>query len=624
MNKNVKIFCACLAVCTGVSAQYQEKDTTGLVQLDEVVVSDSRFALKRENSGKTVISISAAELAQFQGRSVAEIINRKSGIEINGSRSNAGQNLSIYARGGNNRQVLVLIDGIQVSDPSSISGQYDLRLLNLAQVENIEIIKGAASTLYGNSAATAVINITTKTAKNDGISATVESSIGTDQSQNNQDYNVTDFSNAITIQAKKDKFSILASGGHQFTDGLSAAIGEESDLFSKLDGSVKLGYQFNDRFNVSLATYYTKMASDYDNGFPIEDADFSFDSEQSRFALSSVYKYGKGSINANVAFNQITRTFVSDFPSEFDSESIIIDVFNKYIFNDTFYTILGVNAIDATTVFTEEQNTTSIDPYANAVYVSDFGLNVNAGLRLNNHSEYGDNLVYSLNPSYNIATSNGNVKFLGSYATSFIAPNLSQLFGPFGANADLNPEENTTVEGGFEYNSTKAVRFSAVYFQRNEQERIRFVSVDPFNFVSQYQNTPEEIKFRGVELELAATPLKNVNLTANYTFTESDSDLALRVPKTKVNSSLGYTLLDKTFFSLEYQYVSERTDTDFSTFTNVDLASFNLFNIYAKHDVCDKFGFFIAVDNIFNENYTELLNYTTRGRNVRLGMRINL
>jgi len=624
MNKNVKIFCACLAVCTGVSAQYQEKDTTGLVQLDEVVVSDSRFALKRENSGKTVISISAAELAQFQGRSVAEIINRKSGIEINGSRSNAGQNFSIYARGGNNRQVLVLIDDIQVSDPSSISGQYDLRLLNLAQIENIEIIKGAASTLYGNSAATAVIYITTKTAKEDGVSATVESSIGTDQSQNNQDYNVADFSNAITIQAKKDKLSILASGGHQFTDGLSAAIGEESDLFSKLDGSVKLGYQFNDRFNVTLATYYTKMASDYDNGFPIEDADFNFDSEQSRFALSSVYKYGKGSINANVAFNQIIRTFVSNFPSEFDSESIIIDVFNKYIFNDTFYTILGVNAIDATTVFTEEQNTTSVDPYANAVYVSDFGLNVNASLRLNNHSEYGNNLVYSLNPSYNIATKSGSIKFLGSYATSFIAPNLSQLFGPFGANADLNPEENTTVEGGFEYNSSKAIRLSVVYFQRNEQERIRFVNVDPVNFVSQYQNTPEEIKFRGVELELAVTPLKNVNLTANYTFTESDSDLALRVPKTKVNSSLGYTLLDKTFFSLEYQYVSERTDADFSTFTNVDLSSFNLFNIYAKHDVCDKFGLFIAVDNIFNENYTELLNYTTRGRNVRLGMRVNL
>ena len=58
--------------------------------LDEVVVSDSRFELKRENSGKTVIKISSQEIENNQGRTISELINTKSGIEINGSRSNAG------------------------------------------------------------------------------------------------------------------------------------------------------------------------------------------------------------------------------------------------------------------------------------------------------------------------------------------------------------------------------------------------------------------------------------------------------------------------------------------------------------------------------------------------------
>ncbi|MFT6797282.1 MAG: vitamin B12 transporter, partial [Maribacter sp.] len=98
-----------------------KNDSLTVQQLDEVVVSDSRFELKRENSGKTVIKISAAELAVNQGRSVAELINTKSGIEVNGTRSFAGQNVSVFARGGNNRQVLVLIDGIQVSDPSNVN-----------------------------------------------------------------------------------------------------------------------------------------------------------------------------------------------------------------------------------------------------------------------------------------------------------------------------------------------------------------------------------------------------------------------------------------------------------------------------------------------------------------------
>ncbi|MGB5171449.1 MAG: TonB-dependent receptor plug domain-containing protein, partial [Eudoraea sp.] len=129
----------------------QEEGPMEIQELDEVVVSDSRFSLKRENSGKTVIQISQKELAQNQGKTVAEIINTKSGIEINGSRGREGEVLGVFPRGGRGRQVLILIDGVRVSDPSSFSQEYDLRLLNTAAIESIEIIKGAASTLYGMS-----------------------------------------------------------------------------------------------------------------------------------------------------------------------------------------------------------------------------------------------------------------------------------------------------------------------------------------------------------------------------------------------------------------------------------------------------------------------------------------
>ena len=245
-------------LCAKVGAQ-QEQDSTKMLQLDEVVVSDSRFELKRENSGKTVITISQKELEQNQGRSVAEIINTKSGIEINGTRSYAGQNLSTFVRGGNNRQVLVIIDGIQVSDPSGTSAEYDLRLLNAAQIESIEILKGAASTLYGNSAATAIINITTKKAKKEGLALDVISSFGTNQTEDDQNYNLSDISNTVNLSAKHGKLSVLASGGHQFTDGLSAAIGAESDEVSRIDGNLKVGYQFSERLELNASAFYNKL-----------------------------------------------------------------------------------------------------------------------------------------------------------------------------------------------------------------------------------------------------------------------------------------------------------------------------------------------------------------------------
>lgn len=146
-----------------------QKDSVKVEALDEVVLTDTRFALKRENSGKTVIKISREEIERNQGRTVAELINTKSGFEINGSRSVAGQNLGYFIRGGNNRQVLVLIDGVQVNDPSLVSNEFDLRLLDLNTIESIEIVKGASSTLYGNAAATAVINITTRKASKNKI-----------------------------------------------------------------------------------------------------------------------------------------------------------------------------------------------------------------------------------------------------------------------------------------------------------------------------------------------------------------------------------------------------------------------------------------------------------------------
>jgi vitamin B12 transporter len=610
-------------LCAKVGAQ-QEQDSTRTLQLDEVVVSDSRFELKRENSGKTVVTISQKELEQNQGRSVAEIINTKSGIEINGSRSYAGQNLSTFVRGGNNRQVLVIIDGIQVSDPSGISAEYDLRLLNAAQIENIEILKGAASTLYGNSAATAVINITTKKATQEGLVLDVISSFGTNQTEADQNYNISDFSSTFNITAKHGKLSVLASGGHQFTDGLSAAIGTEPDVVSRIDGTIKVGYQFSEHFDVNASAFYNKLNSDYDNGFPIEDADFYFTSEQSRFGLSSAYRYENGSINVHTAFNQITRAFESSFPATYDSQSYVLDVFNKYTFSENIHTIVGFNYIDSKTLFSEDYSSNTIDPYINAVYVGEQGINVNAGVRLNNHSEYGSNFIYNINPSYRIRINDGYLKFMGSYATSYIAPNLSQLYGPFGANPDLGPEEDTTIEGGLEFKVSDAFAINAVYFNRTEDDRIQYQTINPVTFESQYRNSAEIVHFNGVEVGLNSELAQGLTFDANYTYTNSKEELALRVPKSKINATIGYAIKEKTFVGLSYQYVSDRTDTDFATFSQVTLDSFSLVNLQLKHQFCTNLSAFLAVDNLLNEEYTELVSYSTKGQNVRLGFKLSL
>ena len=621
MNKNFIGLCAIALACTNVVAQQQQQqtDVTQIQQLDEVVVSDSRFELKRENSGKTVIKITAAELERNQGRTIAEIINAKSGIEIVGSRGRQGAIYGVYARGGRGRQVLVLIDGVRVSDPSSSSQEYDLRLLPMANIESVEIIKGAASTLYGTNAATAVISITTKKASQEKVALNVQSSLGTNQTAVNQNYNISDFSNSVQMNGTLGKLNYLASFTSSYSDGLSAIVTPTNieDDYSNFSTDVKLGYQFTDAFKISVYGNHTKLRTQFDESFGLLDAPYQFLREQKRVGISSIYAYKNGSVNFNGAHTDYASESQSAFPSTFEGKNLIVDLYNKYIFNDTFYTVLGLNYLKDESEFNVTKDFTITDPYANMVYVSSFGLNLNVGGRLNSHSEYGNHFVYNVNPSYTHKLNNGYLKVLGSYATSYITPSLTQLFGFFGANADLKPEEDKTIEGGLEY-AGKGIRVSALYFNRDENQPIVYGA-------NGYENIDGFIDAKGVEVELDWDLCEALKLTTNYTFTERKGDNAIRIPKHKVNASFGYDFSNKTNASLSYSYTGDRSDTDFNTFTDVALSPFSLLDVYIGHElISNKLNVFLSAGNLLNEEYTEIVGFTTKGRNIRVGLSLSL
>lgn len=623
MNKKTNVFGV---LCFGISMvgfAQQQIDSTTVEQLDEVVVTDSRFALKREHSGKTVIKISKKEIENNQGRTVSELINTKSGIEINGSRSAEGQNLGYYVRGGNNRQVLVLIDGIQVNDPSLVSNEFDLRLLDLNTIESIEIIKGAASTLYGNAAATAVISITTKKSSKEKVVANFLTVVGTNQSQDDLNYYGSSFTNSVSVNGSVDKFNYLASFGNRYVDGLSAASVEnaEKDAFSRYNANLKLGYEFSDAFEMTAFASYDKLKTDID-GFPPPtyapgDTFDEYLSNQTRFAIAPKFTYNNGSLQINAAYSKVNRETISSFSTTNEAESYVVDAFNKYVFNEAFYTIVGVNHADYKSLFATNESYSNTDPYLNVVYMSDFGLNLNAGARLNNHSEYGSHLVYSLNPSYSIPVDAGYVKLLGSYATSFIAPNLSQLFGYFGANPDLEPEDNRTIEGGLEFSNKKGFRVNGLYFNRNEENTIIYTTG--------YENATTDATVHGAEVEVEIKIIDHLSFNANYTFTELKEGTRLRLPKHKANAGLGYNFSNNTYASVNYQFVGTRMDTDFSTYQTVDLKSYSLIDLYFSQKLIkNKLKLFAGITNLLNEDYVEIVGFTTIGRNVNLGLQLAL
>lgn len=620
MKGNHFLIMAALMAGQALCAQEDRQDAMELQYLDEVVVSDSKFELKRENSGKTVIKISAEELERNQGRTVAEIINTKSGIEITGSRGRDGDVLGVFARGGRGRQVLVLIDGVRVSDPSTFSQEYDLRLLSPSTIESIEIIKGAASTLYGTNAATAVINIRTKKSPREGIAGNFRSSVGTYRTQEDQEYNLGSQDHAVSLGGGLDRFQYGMDFSNRHKSGVSAAITpqNEEDVLSQYSTNLRLGYRFSDAFEINIHGNRTKFSTEYDdNGM---EAPNLGKNGQGRIGGSSSYSYGKGALRINAAYSEYS-TFSRDGFGESTAEgrNWVVDLYNQYIFGQRWHTILGVNYIQDRAEFYNKARFTIVDPYVNLVYVSDFGLNLNLGGRLNHHSEYGNHFVHNFNPSYLFRTDKGYIKLMGSYATSYITPNLTQLFGAFGGNPDLKPEENRTLEGGLELNLNKNLIFSTLYFNRREKNTIGYDA----NFAG--VNLTEEIRASGVEVELAWLPIVQLRVDANYTFTERKGDNAIRIPKHKVNLSLGYRLGKATDLGLTYAHTGKRLDTDFTSYTDLELNPYSLVNLHIGHNLIpNRLHMFLGVDNLLNESYTEILGMSTLGRNFRVGIKLDI
>jgi len=626
--KLAKPFWALLSFCA-VSAQNQAVDSTTVSTnyLDEVVVTDSRFALKRSQSGKTVVKIKQEEIQQFSGLGLGVLLSTHLGIDVIGKNLYSGQNTTISIRGGRNRQVLILIDGVRVSDPSRIESDFDINALSIEMIESIEIVKGAASSLYGSSAATGVINITTKK-PTESLSLMAKKTWGTELSANQALNSVSAGNHMVRLSSTQSGVGINLAYSERYSDGMTSVIGNESnpsipDPFNKVNFNVGLSGQLTPKFNWKLGWNKDEIKADYDNGFPLEQADFRYTTETNRYVLSTKYNYTDGSLNLNAGYQDNKRDFVSSFPLNYESDNWNIDLFNKYIFNNVLYTIVGFQYQKATMEVDYNPEATQSDVYVNFVYLDPSGLNFNAGMRYNYHNAYDGHWTYSLNPSYSFTIdSDRQMKLFGSYSKAFIAPSLYKLYNPSYGNNDLMPENNISFEFGAEIRSGQNV-FSAVYFNRKEDPTLIFgppVPDEGYPY-GRYANSDKEIVYRGVELAYDFELFKKVKSRLNYIFTETtDGDLR-SIPKHAINGVMDFPLSDQTHLNLLGQYSGERIANDSKTL----LEAYSLFTLQLNHRLKKpNVNVFLSVYNLFDTEYVVIPQYATRGRNILAGISIQL
>jgi vitamin B12 transporter len=427
------------------------------------------------------------------------------------------------------------------------------------------------------------------------------------------------------------------------TKGMSEAAGDnfEEDSFSRVNVMQKFGFKPNENLSFEVFGTYDRIKNTFDNSFDgivansddVNNANFS---EQFRigFLPKYTYKNGEFAINAGASTIdrkvQMTNTWANTIDNyNYTGRTVSMDAFNKYSFTSSLFMVLGTQyqyfdmiQKDPYAVVSKDQAKFNlIDPYATLVFNSELGLNLNLGARFNTHSEYGNQVVYNINPSYVFA--NLPLKVIASYSTAYITPSLYQLYGPYG-NLNLIPEENATAEFGFESQLLdKKLTINAVGFYRAEENTIGFF-YDAATFESYYVTNIGRNNAKGLETTIRYHFSKQISFIGNYTFTQVDKILNRLIPKNKANLEVNYKF-KRGNLAGQYQFVDQRIDTYYDANVwatqTTNLSAYQLLNTTFSYELLPKrLQVFTAITNVMNESFQEVLGYNTRGRNYKLGV----
>lgn len=624
-----------IALCAAINAMAQ-KDTLSGKTLDEVVVTTAnKIAQKQNTTGKVITVISKEQIEKNLGKSVAQVLNEQVGITINGAYNAMGTVQTVFMRGANAGRTLILLDGIPMNDPSTITTDFDLNMISINDVERIEICKGAQSTLYGSDAIAGVINIITV---NNNIKKPLNAkatllggSLGT-------------YKTNIQLYGKHNKLTYSTKFATLFNKGFSSAYDStnkknfDNDGYSGTTLQSSIQYQLNNEWQLKALVMNSQYKADIDAGIFTDDKDFTIHNKQFTTGFGIVYQSAIARVSANYQYTQLRRNYLND--SNFISNYIQYEhtAYNgKTQFAEIFASIkLGKNctllqggdfrssnmslnyfSISAFGSYSSNFNDTSISQtslYSSLLLNSNNKKwNFELGGRINTHSSYGSNITYTLNPSYTI---NNKYRIFGSVASGFKAPSLYQLYADGGTgNPNLLAEKSVNYEFGIQQQLNKMMN-RVVLFNRAIKDGIDYNNINYtyFNFIQQVVS--------GIEYEFNLMPTKKLTITGNYTYLSSKENTqsrinfkdttytyVLRRPKHNIYINLNYQFTPNFNVSINGKYVSKRNDVGGYKKDDVLLDSYFLLNAYAEYTLKKDLKFFADAQNITNKKFFDVRGF---------------
>lgn len=619
----------------------QVKSDSVQISLQDIDVSATRFQLQ-SGSGRLLTIIDQKAIEKMPVQSIDDLLETLSGVDIR-NRGVGGTQSDISLRGGSFDQVLVLLNGVNITDPQT--GHYNLDIpLELCDVSRIELLQGAAARLYGPNAFSGAINIVTNVKQKNALSAQLTAgSFGTN-TQN------------ISGNLGSKKLSTFASLSNKSSDGyipntdykiLNAF--SHTTLNTSHVGKFDLQLAYQQKSYGANAFYSFKYPNQFDHTQTFFGSiNWQLNLKKIQLSAQSYYRKHydrfelyRDSIKVKPSWYTSHNYHLTDVLGGKASAVILtnlgkflagIDVRNEHIYSTVLGTVLTSNqknTFEAAHPFTKESNrlisTASVD-YSKKIQ----DLNFSAGIAVTNNEKFGTYTNGGIDLSYVI---NENLNAFASANTAVRVPGFTDLYYKSAtqiANPNLKPEKSTTIEVGLKYNE-KRFTISGLAYYRMGNNIIDWVKL-PTATVWESKNLTS-VNALGADIQaeykFENSFFQKINASYSYLTLDKQADIfdskyALDYLRNKVVVSINHNIISKLSAQWKFSYNDRAGNyTDFATQKVLNYTPFVMADVRLLWN--DKyFDIFADGNNLLNSNYADFGGLTQPGFNFNAGVRFKL
>lgn len=626
----VPIFFSSLLAAQTSSGDQLTTDPRNLTVSGNIVITAAALPEKTENTTAAVTVISRDELEKRKVRDVATLLREVPGLVVSRSGSE-GKATSLFTRGSGSKQTLVLWNGLQLNSPY-FSG-YDWGRFSTAGVQQVEVVRGPYSALYGSDAMAGVVNVLTSPRGNDldvdleagerGLrNAAIDGSLTFGSLAGQASFERRDDDG---FHLNDDFSQNAATGGITWTAPRGLSVGLEA---RHTDYDLGIPFNTNAAGDALVPSLHRRQnGTEQQIAIPLRQSIGAFaweltasdvrqhdefaDPEDPFFFTESTTDARTRRLQGTVRLNTFAGTLIAGG----DIERARVDDASSY----------GVNLSDhrrnGTALFLEDRFSRQLS--------STTRLDLNLGVRRdsfkgcepseNLHTCGEHDLGSETSPRVGAALTVGVQKFRASYGEGFRAPSVGELYFPFFGNRDLEAEHSRNWEIGYD----RALwANSAMTFTLFESRYRNLITFD--NALSTFGNV-SRARSRGAELGIRAS-LGALSANASYTWLQTrqnDDETLLRVPKHSGSLALNYDW-QRTTTTLVVVHSGSRDDLQpIFPYGRVTNDAYTTVDAMFQLRVAT-FTPYVRIENLTGEKYDEVLGFASPGRRALIGLRYSV